>query len=76
MKNLLFRRIADVKIQFFHYFLDKRARLQDFYLIVQIVDGRMKIPKSSRSAMPLLALLILSLSLMMTDAEILYTGGV
>ena len=25
-----FCRIADVKIQFFHYFLDKRTRLQDF----------------------------------------------
>ena len=37
-----FCRIADVKIQFFHYFLDKRARLQDFYLIVKIVDGRIK----------------------------------
>ena len=37
-----FCRIADVKIQFFHYFLDKRTRLQDFYLIVKIVDGRIK----------------------------------
>ena len=37
-----FCRIADVKIQFFHYFLDKRARLQDFYLIVKIIDGRIK----------------------------------
>ena len=31
--------IADVKIQFFHHFFDKRARLQDFYFIVKVIDG-------------------------------------
>ena len=33
------RGIADVKIQFFHHFFDKRARLQDFHFIVKVVDG-------------------------------------
>ena len=31
--------IADVKIQLFHHFFDKRARLQDFHFIVKVIDG-------------------------------------